>query len=287
MPFQHPFSQIVHQRYSSRSYQADSGADPAFRDLADFITTLPSGPFNGPSRFQLAVANDDDQNALRGLGTYGTIKNPPGYIIGATRSAEKDLEDFGYRMEMIVLKAAELGLGTCWLGGLFTRSTFAKKISAVRGERIPAICSVGIPDVKKTLAEVDLSRKRFGWELLFFNGDFSIPLKAETSGAYAGALELLRLAPSAQDLQPWRVLKHAENWHFYMQRTRGYHEMVMTPITGIPDLQRIDMGIGMAHFEQAAMEAGMSGKWQMIDPKIPVTNKLMEYSVSWITGGIK
>jgi len=35
-----------------------------------------------------------------------------------------NLENFGYRMELIVLHATDLELGTCWLGGTFFTQQF-------------------------------------------------------------------------------------------------------------------------------------------------------------------
>jgi hypothetical protein len=285
MTFQQPFSQVVHKRFSCRNYSDSPISKSAFDDLESYIAILPSGPFDGSSHFHLIVANEGDRNALRGLGTYGTIKNPVGFIVGATRHGEMDMEDFGYRMEMIVLKATDLDLSTCWLGGLFTRSAFVKKIGAAKGEILPAICSVGYPASEKSLAQVEQSRRRLGGEALFFADDFTKPLSSDQAGEYAYPLEMLRLAPSARNLQPWRIVKQGKNWHFYLQRTQGYHQMVLPAITGISDLQRIDMGIGMAHFETAAHDSSLTGRWQVVDPGIQITNKLMEYSVSWIATG--
>ena len=39
----------------------------------------------------------------------------------------------------IIYGAAALGLGTCWLGGSFTRSSFARKIGANKQALIPAV----------------------------------------------------------------------------------------------------------------------------------------------------
>ena len=76
--------------------------------------------------------------------------NRKGYLCSAVRGGcvaienresavgEKNLEDFGYTMERIILFATDLGLGTCWLGGSFTKSRFAEKISANGSERVPA-----------------------------------------------------------------------------------------------------------------------------------------------------
>lgn len=154
---------------------------------------------------------------------------------------------------------------------------------AVRKDEIlPAVVSIGRPDLEKTREQIDMSRKRFDPEKLFFSGNFTHPLTYSEVGDFAFPLEMVRLAPSAKNYQPWRVVKAGSNWHFYLQRTRSYREMVMPAITGIADLQRLDMGIAMSHFELAAREAGLTGRWQVEDPGIEKTGKLMEYSVSWV-----
>ncbi|HEX7556726.1 MAG TPA: nitroreductase family protein [Leptolinea sp.] len=282
MAFSQPVTNLIHQRYSCRNYRITPIPETAYHELVDFIATLPAGPFNAPNRFQLAAATEQDSSALRGLGTYGNVKNPSGFIIGATKSAKMDMEDFGLRMETIVLKATDLGLATCWLGGFFTRSSFSKKIGGVKGETLPAICSVGVPVVEKNVALVDQSRSRLGWDELFFTDNFTSILKPDQAGAYGVPLEMVRLAPSARNLQPCRIIKQANKWHFYLQRSKGYREMVLPDLTGIADLQRIDMGIAMAHFELAAIEAGLTGQWQVNDPGLLKPNRLNEYSVSWI-----
>jgi hypothetical protein len=281
MEFAHPVTKLINQRYSCRDYCNNMISKNIFTELNEFINALPNGPFNAASRFQLVAASEEDNNALRGLGTYGTIKNPPGYLIGVTREADKHLEDFGYRMESIVLRVTDLNLTTCWLGGFFTRSGFSKKISAVKGETIPAVCSVGIPSVVKTAPEIEFKRSRLGWSALFFENEFGSILSPEKSAAYALPLEMVRLAPSAQNKQPWRIIKQGKSWHFYLQRSKGYREMVLPSLTGIADLQRLDMGIAMAHFELTAREAGLDGRWLVSDPGITLPDKLTEYTVTW------
>lgn len=284
MPFQRSFSDLIFKRYSCRHYDPGQTSAEAFTRLDNYIHTLPPGPFNVPGRFRLVLAGGVDRHGLRGLGTYGAIKDSPGFIIGVTSSSNKDLEDFGYRMELVVLKATDLDMGTCWLGGSFTRSTFSKKADLTKDESLPAVCSVGFPAAMKTTDEIERARKRLGWETLFFMNDFASTLSSEEAGVFADPLELVRLAPSARNCQPWRILKAGDVWHFYLQRTKPYHEFVVPLITGIADLQRVDMGIAMSHFEMSARSTGLSGAWVVNDPGISLANALMEYCVSWVPG---
>jgi hypothetical protein len=254
-------------------------ADDQRAALADYIRRLPAGPFAGSARFELAAATPADQSAMRGLGTYGFIKGKPGFIIGAMQASPKDLEDFGYRLEDLILFATGLGLGTCWLGGTFTRSGFAHKIEATRAETLPAVCAVGPIDTQR--ARINPVRDRLDWKSLFFDGEFGTPLSQSAAGAYAEALEMVRIAPSASNKQPCRVLRRADGWHFYIQRTKGYREAAVGRITGIADMQRIDLGIGMQHFELACAAAGLAGKWENLDPRLPVPDALTEYAITW------
>jgi hypothetical protein len=247
--------------------------------LAEYITCLQAGPFSSPSRFMLAAATATDQNALHGLGTYGFIKGRPGFIIGASGHYPKDLEDFSYRMEDLILFATDLGLGTCWLGGTFTRSSFAQRISATQDEIIPAVCAVG--PVNPQRANNGRLRDRLPWDELFFDREFGTKLSQAAAGGYASALGMVRIAPSASNKQPCRVVQLGDSWHFYLQRTRGYREGALGRFTGIADMQRIDMGIAMNHFELACAECGLPGKWEFNDPHLPTPDTQTEYSISW------
>jgi nitroreductase len=247
---------------------------------------LSSGPLGAPVRFALVAATEQDRQALKGLGTYGFIKGATGFIVGVAGPGHKNLEDFGYLMEGIVLRATDLGLGTCWLGGSFTKSNFAKAISAQPGELLPAVASVGhIEDV--AAAREGLIRRRIGahqrlpWASLFFDGQFGAVLAPEAAGVYAPLLEMVRLGPSASNKQPWRVVAAGSRWHFYLQRTPGYRGGVLNRLLKVDDIQRVDLGIAMCHFELAAHEQGLAGRWEVADPGLALPDELTEYSVSW------
>lgn len=286
MQFTQPIHSLIQQRISIRGYQENSMNEDQRLALTESINSLPAGPFSNPSRFMLVASSNTDGKSLRGMGTYGFIHGTPGFIIGATASAPQDLEDFGYRMELLVLRATDLGLGTCWLGGTFNRSGFAHKIAVSKDEIIPIVTAVGkaaaAPGALENAMRRNVrARDRLPWDQLFFNGKFGVPLTAESAGAYANLLEMVRIGPSASNKQPWRVVRHENFWHFYIQRTPGYRENLLTRLLGVADMQRVDLGISMAHFELSAREAGLKGSWQVQDPGFPKPNDLTEYSVTW------
>ena len=116
--------EIIESRFSCRSYSNDLSRK--FVSLEERCGRLTesngSGPLGTSLRFCLVAADDGDSTVLKGLGTYGFIRNPAGFIIGAVKAGEKNLEDFGYTAESLILLATDLGLGTCWIGGIFTRT---------------------------------------------------------------------------------------------------------------------------------------------------------------------
>jgi nitroreductase len=287
-PFSKPITEIIKQRYSCRSYLHKPILENHRWLLESFIaSTCCKGPLGTHPRFGLIAALEDDSRALRGLGTYGFIKNPTGFIVGVVRAEEKNLEDFGYLMETAILYATDLGLGTCWLGGSFTRSNFIERFPLARAETMPAVVATGYPlDGSRT---TDLIRQRAGsderlaWDSLFFDGKFGQTLNPEKAGVIAEALENVRLAPSASNKQPWRVIKDEGAWHFYLQRTRGYGApSPLFKMMRLADLQRVDIGIAMCHFDLSARQLRINGKWEFVEPSIARMDELCEYVVSWI-----
>lgn len=207
-----------------------------------------------------------------------------GFIIGAVENAQHSLEDFGYLMEKNILMATDLGLGTCWLGGTFNSSRFSRKIALLDNEILPAVTPVGyavqkLPPMDSTIRTFSGAAKRKPWSTLFFQGNR--PLLTEEARSYATPLEMLRLAPSANNLQPWRVIKepNADIYHFYIKRTPALKQLQQ--FTAKSDLQLVDIGIAMCHFALVAQEEGLSGVWTINDPRLGNMAAKLDYMVTW------
>lgn len=279
--------ELIAERFSCRIYR-DEAIEAARRDqLSAVLSGIGTGPLGSGARFSLIAGTELDRKALRGLGTYGFIRGATGYIVGALSEGPKSLEDFGYLMEQAVLVATDLGLGTCWLGGTFTRSRFARRIRLRPGESIPAVAAVGHV-VEGGRARDRVARRahaelRLPREALFFDGAFGRPVTPDRAGAYAPALEMVRRAPSASNKQPWRIVRdpQSEAWHFYLHRTKGYGKGTLVfGLLRLADLQRVDLGIAMCHFDLTARELGLAGRWVVDDPGVAQTSPV-EYIATW------
>lgn len=243
-----------------------------------------AGPFGVPVRFLLLAATAEDRGALRGLGTYGFIQGATGFIAGMVRDGPRNLEDFGYCMEQVVLCATDLGLGTCWLGGTFNRSAFAVRAGLRQGEQMPGVIAVGhIASTRSWMDRIIRSgaagEHRYSWPQLFFRERFGQPISAEDAGPYAPALEMVRLAPSASNKQPWRIIRDGAAWHFYLQRTTGYKAGRLVQIA---DMQRVDLGIALCHWELTVRELGLPGHWLLQEPTIAGPGSPVEYTATWL-----
>lgn len=285
--FSKPVIDVIQQRFSCRTYQQKVLAKELRMNLGDFMAGSAKGPMGNVARFELVATSEQDPQKLRSLGTYGFIQGATAYLVGAMDRDHFCPEDYGYLLEKIILFATDLGLGTCWLGGTFTKSSFATAIRAKPNEVVPAVSPVGYIAEKPRRIETWLrsrrgTKRRRSWGEIFFDSNFGIPLRQKDADGYTPALEMVRLGPSASNRQPWRILRAIEGWHFYLQRTPGYRDKRLTKWTTVADLQRIDMGIAMCHFELTARENGLNGSWVVSDPRIQVPDVHTEYTISWI-----
>jgi len=277
---------VIRARSSWRSYDGRP-LEPADRArLEEFTAALEAGPFGGGVRLQLVEASEGDRAELKALGTYGIVRGARTFLAGAVGRRPMDMEDYGYAFERAVLHATALGLGTCWLGASFNRSGFARAINLGKNEILPAVSPVGYVAARRTAVDgvtrfFARSKKRKPWEELFFDGAFGRPLSREAAGPYAEVLDMVRLAPSASNRQPWRVVRGpGDVFHLFIRRTPGYNSKLINAPGG--DLQRLDMGIACCHFELTARELGLAGKWERLEP--PPRLELPErttYVASW------
>ena len=277
MIFREPLDTLVKRRYSVRTYTSKPIPQSVKEEIAAYIQTL-SNPFPAKPTFALVEADVAADGAK--LGTYGMIKGASNFIVSQVMDEPYAVEAVGYEFEQLMLFITTLNLGTCWLGGTFDRAEFTKALGFSKPLLIPAISPIGYFE-KKNLHERLVrgfvrADSRKPWDTMFFDGDFTTPLSQAAAGPYAPLLELLRLAPSASNKQPWRVIRFAGSYHFYEMQTPGYS-------AAFPfDMQGIDMGIAACHFQLSAQEQGVGGRFDLnAAPALtPPANTI--YKFSWI-----
>jgi nitroreductase len=268
----------IWSRTSVRTFDGTPLSADEEKTLRSSFDEAVPGPFGAAPRFLLASREDIEDDASRSssikggvkIGTYGMIVGPPSFIAGVVAKRPFACVDFGYCLEGIVLRATELGLGTCWVGGAFGRAAVAKALNAGKGEFVPATTPVGHAAERHSLQERIVRGSARGWTRkdpaeLFFEVDEGgrlAPLRG--AGTWADLLEAVRIGPSASNKQPWRLVmdrRRKEALHLVMHEDQLYNNML-----GEVKLQELDMGIAMRHVEVAARAVGIPGSWTRLDP---------------------
>jgi hypothetical protein len=272
-----PVDEIIKTRISVRTYSAVLPDNDIKEKIAYFIKTL-ENPFGGKVTFRLLESDAALQPSK--LGTYGFIQGAKNFFGAAVHDGDLSLEGLGYEFETLVLYISSLGLGTCWLGGTFNRSGFAEAMKIGNDEIFPAISPFGFAGERRSLTDrvVRFAAKgdtRKPWTELFFDGNYQTPLSAAAAGPYETVLEMVRLAPSASNKQPWRIVKDGDRFHFYEYKLPGYSNAFPY------DIQRIDMGIAACHFHLSAAEKGFFGKFETNAERLPDCPSNNRYCFSW------
>lgn len=220
-------------------------------------------PFNLPVEFKYLEAKRDGLNCPVVSGTEL-------YVGGKIKNVPNANEAFGYTFEEFILYAQSLGLGTVWLGGTMNRDAYERAMNLAEDEMMPCATPVGYTAQKMSVREIMMRKaikadERQSFEGLFFDGDFTSPLTKEKAGALAEPLEMVRLAPSAVNKQPWRVVVADNAAHFYLQRRKGSaNESHQSKL----DMQKVDMGIALCHFALTAKENDLQLTFIQEEPEI-------------------
>ena len=262
--------ETIQNRHSVRTYTGE----PLKKEDAEAIRKYIAGleqPLGGKARVEL-VGRQTEDGPVR-LGTYGVISGARDFLVLIYENGPLAEENAGYLFEQVILFCTGLGLGTCWLGGTLRQSDFAKHTRLKENEILRIVSPVGYPAGKKRLLERVMragagsdNRKPFG--ALFFGVGFGIPMKMEMTGAYRQPLEMLRLAPSANNSQPWQVVATEGFFHFYYQDKSRFSP--------------IDLGIALCHFGETCRELGVAGRFEVLPPGSMPVDKGSYYGVSWI-----
>ncbi len=264
-------TELIKTRRSVRIYDGKELDESTKEQILSFINGV-QNPFNIPVEFKFLDAKE------YGL-TCPVVTGTNLYVGGKIECVPNASVAFGYSFEMFVLYAQSLGLGTVWLGGTMNRSAFERAMELTENQMMPCASPIGFAAKKMSMRE-SLMRKavrandRLPFDELFFDGSFDVPLREYEAGKFDQALKMVRLAPSAVNKQPWRVVVADDTAHFYLKRSKGFsHE-------GTLDMQMIDMGIALCHFALTAKQNDLNIEFKQDDPKL-TQNTEFEYIASY------
>ena len=266
--------QIRHRR-SVRTYNGEPLRQEEKERIMDYAQDL-ANPFGVDIQFRMLDAKEH-------ILSSPVIVGEDTYLTGKLRRVPNGEVAFGYAFEEILLFADGMGLGTVWIGGTMNRKVFETAIDLLDDEVMPCVSPIGYPAEKLSIRE-NLMRKgvkadtRMEFGALFFDKTFRQPLSPAAYPRLNDALEMVRWAPSAVNKQPWRLLFDGNSVHFYEKHSHGYIDARGW------DMQKIDIGIALLHFELGAKDAGYSTRILINDPELDTPSD-MEYIVSCLLEG--
>ena len=171
-------------RRSIRTYAGDPGVEA----LSALAYTAARVSLPG---VRLAIGDAQDSDLYRRLPFVDPVRGTKKYCAVIVDDAIPNaLIHAGVSGEAFVLEAAALGLGTCWVAA-FKRG--GANVPLEEGEKIKAVIAFGIP------GENGLPRRRKRLSEICTPDPADWPLWAYN------AAECVRVAPSAVNLQPWRL----------------------------------------------------------------------------------
>ncbi len=248
---------LIKERKSVRTYQKKDLVDKDQKIVEKIVKSFneEKGFFGHKVKLQFFKKPYVDDSGQTKIGTYGFITNPPSFIAGCVDNSFYGMVDYGFIFENMILELTKNKLATVWLGGTFDRKTF--DFMQKEHEIVPTITPVGYEEQARSQKEQSVREHihadhREPFENLFFNESFEQSLSE--SHLLAKAFEYVRLAPSADNKQPWKILVKHQDVHFYLHRTPAYEQQL-----GF-DVQAIDMGIALSHFVKGLDEQKINYK---------------------------
>lgn len=227
--------EAIKERRSVRSYNGEKLTQSRKKALEDAIKSAYS-PFGG--NVTIKLQSYDIKDGFK-PSTYGMIRGAVDFFLLGMSDDKQSALTAGFKFEQVVLKSWQMGLGTCWIAATFKGTDFDRGESWPEGEELKIISPVGVASRQSMLEKVTRaalgSQRRKPFDKLFFSGHFHRPY--DSSARYGEALEMLRLAPSSTNSQPWRALVCGDTVHFYYL-PKGKESV-------------LDCGIGLCHFYEA------------------------------------
>jgi hypothetical protein len=206
-------SEIIQIRRSCRTFNGLKIEKSAVESLSQAIQSL-QPLFNDVEMPIIKIVDGDNLDGR--LGTYGFINGARRFFVMAAGREPLQQVQAGFAFEQLILKATEMGIATCWLGGTFRSSMFAQGMPADLGHReISIVSPLGHATTKQRFAERMMRRVVKADRRKPFASLFTALASSSSSSSSAHPLDLespigrvlecVRLAPSSSNSQPWRA----------------------------------------------------------------------------------
>ncbi len=241
-------------RKSIRNFEKAQIKDSDLIKIYDYLKISSNLQGTYGTEFNLKILLTKDFISEQKIGTYGIIRNNAGFIAGVCENNSDKIFEYGYVLEKFVLFLTSMNIGTCWLGGTFDKQSLLKSIEIKDNQIIPAIIAFGYPKNREHLIsfmqkKMIKANTRKSSKDLFFYENFEIPLYEKCKYLHK-SLYYVRLAPSAINRQPWRLVveNNCSKVHFFIAGPLNKNKSFSC------ELEYLDLGIAFRHFIEGLPE---------------------------------
>ena len=209
--------ELVKERHSVRTYLDKKIEKEKVEVLNKLIDEV-----NKDNDLNIQLILDDKDVFDKFILSYGRLKGCNNYIALIGKKSKTLEEKLGYNGEKIVLKAQELGLNTCWVGGTYKKSIVKAHIN--KDEKMVCVIAIGYgetsgrPRKSKSFDNVVISKENPDW--------------------FKKGVEFALLAPTAINQQSFKLEYIKDN------QVKAH--------VGLGHLSKVDIGIVKYHFELGA-----------------------------------
>lgn len=201
--------QLLQSRHSVRSFLFDPISKEIVNKLRAEVTM--TNTHEQGMRFQIFTDDPDPMNGFSK--SYGAFINPRNYMAAVVDTATPHaMERAGYFAEKFVIRAVELGLGTCFVGGTYSQQGVKAQMRA--GEKLLFIILFGYPSDKtrflaKMMVKMVHAKKMTPEQ--FFEPVSQLPFAIERFPMLKAGLEAVACAPSSLNKRPVRLFLNEES----------------------------------------------------------------------------
>lgn len=262
------FLSIVKNRKSIKEYEKRILNPGEIKIFENFLTRIRALQNNIGIKFAFIEDGWGKEGILRNrVGYMGDLVLAPNYIALLSEIKEGYLLNTAYVLEQLVLKAIELGIGSCWLLVEKDADKLKKELAIDAQEKLIAMLALGYP---KTHAH-HIEENEYSYidiNDFIFRNEWGKPIcyKELKAMGIEKAVHRLGLVPSWANLQSRRLIIHN-------------YQIILT--VGGKDVNKkhllLDAGIMMLYMENAFKEAGLLPRWSIY--KEELDGDFSEYNI--------